>query len=268
MLGAMIGDIVGSPYEFDDTNIKTTDFEIFTALSKPTDDTVMTAAVAQGIINGYGDSVKTQHQVIASMQELGRKFPDAGYGDFFKKWLCRERPTPYNSFGNGSAMRISSVAWLYDTLEEVEYFAESATIVTHNHPEGVKGAKAVASAIFMARKGYSKEEIKEYITKKYRYNLNMTCDEIRPDYKHIETCEETVPQAFAAFLEGNDFEEVIRLAVSLGGDCDTLTAIAGSLAEGMYPIPDEIRDKAMSLLPAEIIDIYNKFNTFRAENNL
>ena len=259
MLGAIIGDIVGSPYEFDDYNIKTTDFPLFSNESEITDDTIMTLAVAQGLMNGKKDAQKTYNEITKCMQKLGNEYPYMSYGYNFQSWLCSDNPKPYNSYGNGSAMRVSSVAWFFDNLEDVEKFAEISALPTHNHPEGIKGAQAVASAIFLARIGKTKSEIKNYIVKKYNYDLSKTCDEIRPTYHHVESCQETVPQAIAAFLEGNDFEEVIRLAVSLGGDSDTLTAIAGSIAEAYYPIPEDIKKIALKFLDDDLIKIYNQF---------
>lgn len=229
MLGAIIGDIVGSSYEFDDFNIKTTDFPLFSEESEITDDTIMTLAVAQGLINGGKDSQKTYDEITKCMQKLGNEYPYMSYGYNFQSWLCLDNPKPYNSYGNGSAMRVSSVACFFDNLDDVEKFAEISALSTHNHSEGIKGAQAVASAIFLARSCKTKSEIKNYIVKKYNYDLSKTCDEIRPNYHHVESCQETVPQAITAFLEGGSFEEVIRLAVSLGGDSDTLTAIAGSI---------------------------------------
>ena len=259
MLGAIIGDIVGSPYEFDDYNIKTTDFPLFSEESEITDDTIMTLAVAQGLMNGNKDPKKTYDEIIKSMQDLGNKYPYMGYGSRFDTWLRTREPKPYNSFGNGSAMRVSSVAWFFDSLEEVENFAEISALPTHNHPEGIKGAQAVASAIFLAKTRKTKNEIKDYITRKYKYDLSKTCDEIRPTYYHVESCQETVPQAIIAFLEGNNFEDVIRLAVSLGGDSDTLTAIAGSIAEAYYPIPNDNKEKALEYLDLKLLEIYNQF---------
>lgn len=157
-------------------------------------------------------------------------------------------------------MRVSSVAWFFNDLEKVENFAKISALPTHNHPESIKGAQAVASAIFLARKHKTKRDIKDYIVQKYNYDLSKTCDEIRPTYKHVESCQETVPQAITAFLEGNSFEEVIRLAVSLGGDSDTLTAIAGSIAEAYYPIPEKIKEKALTYLDKDLLKIYNEFN--------
>ncbi len=229
MLGAIIGDIVGSSYEFDDFNIKTTDFPLFSEKSEITDDTIMTLAVAQGLINGGKYPQKTYDEITKCMQKLRNEYPYMSYGYNFQSWLCLDNPKPYNSYGNGSAMRVSSVACFFDNLDDVEKFAEISALSTHNHSEGIKGAQAVASAIFLARSCKTKSEIKNYIVKKYNYDLSKTCDEIRPNYHHVESCQETVPQAITAFLEGGSFEEVIRLAVSLGGDSDTLTAIAGSI---------------------------------------
>ena len=259
MLGAISGDIVGSPYEFDDYNIKTTDFPLFSKESEITDDTIMTLAVAQGLMNGKKDPQKTYDEITKCMQKLGNEYSYMSYGYNFQSWLCSDNPKPYNSYGNGSAMRVSSVAWFFDNLEDVEKFAEISALPTHNHPEGIKGAQAVASAIFLARSGKTKNKIKDYIIKKYGYDLSKTCDEIRSTYHHVESCQETVPQAIAAFLEGNDFEEVIRLAVSLGGDSDTLTAIAGSIAEAYYPIPEDIKKIALKFLDDDLIKIYNQF---------
>ena len=259
MLGAIIGDIVGSPYEFDDYNIKTTDFPLFSKESEITDDTVMTLAVAQGLMNGKKDTQKTYNEITKCMQKLGNEYHYMSYGYNFQSWLCSDNPKPYNSYGNGSAMRVSSVAWFFDNLDDVEKFAEISALPTHNHPEGIKGAQAVASAIFLARSGKTKNKIKDYIIKKYGYDLSKTCDEIRSTYHHVESCQETVPQAITAFLEGNDFEEVIRLAVSLGGDSDTLTAIAGSIAEAYYPIPEDIKKIALKFLDDDLIKIYNQF---------
>lgn len=254
MLGAIIGDIVGSPYELEANNIKTIDFPLFSSNSHFTDDTVMTVAVAEGLINGCNDYEKTELQVIRSMRRLGREYPNAGYGYRFNQWLYSDTPQPYNSFGNGSAMRVSSVAWLYHSIAEVRHFAKLTAKVTHNHPQGIKGAEATAAAIFLARQGRSKSEIKKYIEAEFEYNLNRTCDEIRPAYVRSESCQETVPQAITAFLEGDSFENAVRLAVSLGGDSDTIAAIAGSIAEGFYGIPENIRTKGLSLLDDNLKD--------------
>lgn len=240
MLGAILGDIIGSPYEFDCNNMKTKDFPLFMEQSHFTDDTVMTLAVAEGLISGYMDKEKTRAEIIKLMQKLGRMYPYAGYGDRFVNWLNSDDPQPYNSFGNGSAMRVSAVAWIYDDLDTVLEYAELTASVTHNHPEGIKGAQATAAAIFLARNETSKDDIRKFIEERFGYDLSRTCDEIRPAYRHVETCQETVPQAITAFLEGTSFEDVIRTSVSLGGDSDTLAAIAGSIAEAFYGKPIEL----------------------------
>lgn len=221
MLGAIIGDIVGSPYEFDHNNIKTTDFSLFVARSSFTDDTIMTLAVAEGLMDGYGDSFGTEEAITTAMLKLGNMYPDAGYGAKFAHWLSCDKPKPYGSYGSGSAMRVSAVAWLFDSLDQVEDYAQISACVTHNHPEGIKGAQATASAIYLARSGKCKADIKQYIEQKYDYDLSRTLDEIRPRYHHVESCQETVPEAMIAFLESDDFEDAIRKAVSLGGDSDT-----------------------------------------------
>lgn len=198
----------------------------------------MTIAVAEALLDTKdGTDDETRAAVVKSMQKWGKRYPDAGYGGMFYQWLRKKEPKPYGSCGNGSAMRVSSVGWLYDTIERTRKVARLTAEVTHNHPEGIKGAEATASAIFMARTGSTKAEIKDYIIAEFGYDLSRTCDEIRPDYHHVETCQQTVPEALTAFLEGEDFEDVIRTAVSLGGDCDTLTCIAGGIAEAFYGVP-------------------------------
>ena len=260
MYGAIIGDIVGSPFEFDRGN-KTKEFELFSSRSHFTDDTVMTIAVGEALMNaGRFASVETiREKVIERMRTWGQKYPRAGYGANFSRWLSSENPQPYNSYGNGSAMRVSATGWLYDSLERTREVARATAEVTHNHPEGIKGAEATASAIYMARTGCKKEEIKEYIVREFGYNLDRTCDEIRPEYYHVESCQQTVPEAIIAFMEGKDFEDVLRTAVSLGGDCDTLTDIAASIAEAYYGIPEEIRLMGINQLPEEFIMVLNRF---------
>ena len=263
MLGVIAGDIVGSPYEFDENreiaHSKTFPL-IMAGVSRFTDDTVMTLAVADALMRTMpkrGDAVTAESfksQVIVSMRSFAAKYPSAGYGARFAYWLLKRNTRPYNSFGNGSVMRVSPVAWAFDTLAEVEDFAAISAEVSHNHPEGIKGAQATASAIFMARTGRTKQEIRQYITERYNYDLSRTLDDIRPTYHHVETCQETVPEAITAFLEGNNFEEVLRGAVSLSGDSDTLAAIACSIAEGMYEIPDEIADVILPMLDDFLTD--------------
>jgi len=251
MIGAIIGDIVGSVYEWN--NIKTKDFPLFSPGCFFTDDTVMTLAIAEGLINGG-----SAEDFIAAIKKYGRLYPDSGYGGRFGSWLFSDDINPYNSWGNGSAMRVSPVAWAFDILSEVEKYAEISAAVTHNHPEGIKGAQATAAAIFLARKGKTKEEIKAYIENKYGYNLNRSIDEIRPNYRFNESCQETVPEAIIAFLESVDFEDAIRNAISLGGDSDTLAAITGSIAEAAYGIPKEIKEKALSILDQGLHDLYRQ----------
>ena len=178
-------------------------------------------------------------------------------------WLFLEGNEPYNSWGNGSAMRVSSIAWLYDDLETVRAMTRVSAEVTHNHPEGIKGAEATASAIFLARTGKSKAAIKAYIEETFGYDLSRTCDEIRPNYHHVESCQETVPEAITAFLEGESFEDVIRTAVSLGGDCDTLTCIAGSIAEGFYGVPEDLKQECRNRLPAQLLKVLSRFDECR-----
>ena len=231
MYGAILGDMIGAPYEFD-RGSKTKRFPLFSGRSHYTDDTVMTIAVAEALMETKdGVPKEIQAAVVRSMQKWGRKYPDAGYGARFYWWLKEEDPKPYGSWGNGSAMRVSSAGWLFGTMEETRRAARMTAAVTHNHPEGIRGAEAAAAAVFLARIGSSKEEIKEYIVREFGYDLSRTCDEIRPGYRHVESCKDTVPEAITAFLEGEDFEDVIRTAVSLGGDSDTLTCIAGGIAE-------------------------------------
>ena len=261
MYGAFLGDMIGAPYEFDRGN-KSKDFPLFRRSSQFTDDSVMTAAVAEAMINSFGKSDdEIRAALITSMQKWGRRYPNAGYGVMFKGWLAATDPKPYNSFGNGSAMRVSSVGWLYDDIGSVRKAAALTSEVTHNHLEGIKGAEATASAIFLARTGKSKEEIRTYITTEFGYDLSRTCDEIRPTYHHVESCQETVPEAITAFLEGTDFEDVIRTAVSLGGDCDTLTCIAGSIAEAFYGVPEELVQACRTRLSDDILEVTDRFQS-------
>ena len=260
MFGAILGDIIGSPYEFDCGN-KSKEFPLFISKCEYTDDTVMTIAVADALMTVQSDDSDDaiRAKLVERMQHWGKTDPDAGYGSRFYWWIKEKDPQPYNSFGNGSAMRVSSVAWLYDDLDTVRKMARLSADVTHNHPEGIKGAESVAAAIFMARTGSSKEEIKAYICSEFGYDLSRICDEIRPDYHHVESCQQTVPEAITAFLEGESFEDVIRTAVSLGGDCDTLTAIAGSIAEGFYGVPDELKVECIKRLPEDLLEVVERF---------
>ena len=260
MYGAILGDIIGSPSEFD-RGSKSKDFPLFSPDSVYTDDSVMTLAVADAFLSIAPDTedAEIRRRLIQSMQTYGQAFPHAGYGGMFRRWLKDPNPQPYGSYGNGSAMRVSSAGWLFDNLETVRHMARLSAEVTHNHPEGIKGAEATASAIYLARTGSTKAEIKAYIEENFHYNLSRSCDEIRPTYHHVESCQETVPEAITAFLEGGSFEDVIRTAVSLGGDCDTLTCIAGSMAEGFYGVPEELKQQCRERLPEDLRKVLRRF---------
>ena len=243
MLGAIIGDICGSVYEW--FNYKTTDPRTI-SLTEPkslitegnlTDDTVMTIATA--------DVLLRKHDYVVAYKDWGRRYPRAGYGDTFMNWLLSDCQEPYNSWGNGSAMRISPVGWAFDTLEETLAEAELSSKVTHNHPEGIKGAQSVAAAMFLARTGKSKQEIKEYVESVFGYDLSRTTDQIRPDYKFDVSCQGSVPESIICFLESDNFVHALQLAISIGGDTDTIACITGGIAEAFYrEIPDELVDFA------------------------
>ena len=260
MLGAIIGDTVGSVYEFH--NIKTTEFQLFDPQSNYTDDSIMTMAVANWLLTDPHHGMDTLE---ASFLNFAQKYPCpmGGYGPGFYRWLFEPetfeegKRHPYNSFGNGAAMRCSANGWMFDTLEETERVAGLSAAITHNHPEGIKGAQSTAATIFMARNGKSKEEIRDYISTKYNYNLNRTCDEIRAVYDWDSSCQGTVPEAMVAFLNSTDFESAIRLAVSLGVDSDTLACITGGIAEAFYKtIPNGIALKIWELIPEDFKAIF------------
>ncbi|MEE0492451.1 ADP-ribosylglycohydrolase family protein [Catenibacterium sp.] len=260
MYGAILGDIIGSPFEFDRGD-KTKYFKLFSRRFHFTDDSVMTLAVCEALLKvGQDATVKEiEDAVITSMQSWGRRYPHEGYGGYFRRWLTARHPEPYNSFGNGSAMRVSAAGWLYDSLEKTRVVAKATANVTHNHPEGIKGAEATASAIFMARNGSSKEEIKKYIENEFHYDLNRTLDEIRPSFHMDETCQKTVPEAIIAFLEARNFEDAIRNAVSLGGDTDTLGAITGSIAEAYFGISETLISECRNRINKDMRDIVDAF---------
>ena len=263
MYGAILGDIIGSPFEFD-MGDKTKDFELFTTGCTFTDDSVMTVAVAEALmtVGTNGEALDIEKAVIRSMREWGRRYPHAGYGGRFRIWLKGNSSKPYGSYGNGSAMRVSAAGWLYDTLEETRKAARASAVVTHNHPEGIKGAEATACAIFMARNKAGKEEIKSYIQNEFHYNLSRSLDDIRPFYHHVESCQQTVPEAITAFLEAKDFEDAIRNAVSLGGDTDTLAAITGSMAEAYFDIPANLRAECRKRVSEDMRNVLQKFDEF------
>ena len=261
MFGAILGDIIGSPFEFDRGN-KSKNFELFTKGCEFTDDTVMTIAVAEALMDVDLDSEDDviRERLVKSLKKWGKKYPDAGYGARFSMWLTLKNTEPYNSCGNGSAMRVAPAGWLARSLEEARRLARLSAEVTHNHLEGIKGAEAVACAIYMGRMSfYKKEEIRDYIVKEFGYDLSRTCDEIRPEYYHTELCQQTVPEAITAFLEGEDFEDVIRTAVSLGGDCDTLTCIAGSMAEAYYGVPADLKYECYQRLDDDLRKVLGDF---------
>ena len=267
MIGAILGDIVGSRFEFN--NIKTKNFELFDKNCYFTDDSVMTIAVAKALMeyehidkNNVEDFKKT---LIHVMHEVGRKYPDCGYGGNFCRWIMNNHTEPYNSFGNGSAMRVSSVGWHAKTLEDAEFIARATAEVTHNHPEGIKGAVATAGAVYLARTGASMDEIKEYIS--IYYKIDFTLDDIRPVYDYDVTCQGTVPQAMQAFFESKSFEDAIRNAISLGGDSDTMAAITGAVAESYYGIPEDLKETALSYLDERLLIITEDFETRFLNNN-
>ena len=250
MKGAILGDIIGSRLERDGK--KDVDFDLFTTDCHFTDDTVLTVAVAHAILNGQDFE--------EAIVEYALRYPDAGYGGTFKKWMRGELTEPYTSWGNGSAMRVSPVGWLYNDIESVLAQARASALPTHGHPEGIKGAQAVAAAIFLARQGGSKEDIRQYVSENFRYNLRRTIEEIRPDYAFDVSCAGSVPEAIIAFLDSRDLLHAIRLAVSLGGDTDTQAAMAGSIAEAFYgPVPPPVEEVMNAFLPNEFIDTIGEF---------
>lgn len=260
MYGAMLGDIIGSRFEFDRGN-KSKEFEFFTSESMYTDDSVMTVAVAEALLDAGKDADETEMKsnLIRTIKDWGNKFPNAGYGVMFCRWLFEDRAEPYRSYGNGSAMRVSAAGWLYDSIERTREVARWTAEVTHNHPEGIKGAESVAAVIFLARNGFDKEYIKQYVIDNFGYDLSRSCDEIRPNYMHVESCQETVPEAITAFLEGKDFVDVIRTAVSLGGDCDTLTDIAAAMAEAYYGVSKELMEECEKRIEEEMKTVLYRF---------
>ena len=257
MLGAIAGDIIGSHYEY--VNDRRYDFELFTGGSFFTDDTVMTLAIARWLMESNS---LLSSDLTESMVELGRKYPDVGYGPRFKNWIWTDNPQPNNSYGNGSAMRVSPVALYAHNLNEALELAYITAAVSHNHPEGIKGAQATAAAIYMAKNGYTKSQIRELISVMFGYNLYRTIDEIRPTYEWNDICQQSVPESIIAFLDGQDFKDVVRLAVSLGGDADTLGAIAGSIAACIYSIPEQIAIECEKRLPTDLLKIMRDFEQF------
>lgn len=257
MIGAILGDIVGSRFEFN--NIKTKNFELFDKKCRFTDDSAMTLAVAKALLkfDKITETREFKNELISSMHEIGGKYPHCGYGGRFGIWLSQNSTEPYGSFGNGSAMRVSPVAWYANSLKECEKLAAASAEVTHNHPEGIKGAVAVAGAIYIARTTHSMAKIKEYI--KDFYAIDFTLDKIRSSYVFDVTCQGSVPQALQAFFESADFEDAIRNAISIGGDSDTIAAITGSVAEAYYGIDSRLQKSALSFLDSYLMDIVKEF---------
>ena len=254
LFGAIAGDIIGSVYEF--TRQKEYDFPLFSDASSYTDDSILTIAVADAILN--------KGSYLENIQKYARAYPNpiGGYGGRFREWIHSSQPQPYNSFGNGSAMRVSAVGWAFGTVAEVLREAELSATVTHNHPEGIKGAQAAALCVFLAHKKEDKANIKREVVARFGYDLNQTLDEIRPAYRFDETCQGTVPQAIIAFFESQNFEDAIRAAVSLGGDADTLGAITGSIAEAYYGMPAEIVAEVRKRLDPELLRVVERFQFF------
>ena len=250
MIGAIAGDIIGSVYEHN--SIKTKDFPLFSPNSRFTDDTVLTVAVAHSILSGtsYRDAIKN----------TGKRYPDAGYGGTFIQWLLSKDAGPYNSWGNGSAMRVGPVGFAFNSLDEVLKQARMTAEITHNHPEGIKGAEATALAVYLARRGVEKNEIREQIKDRFDYNLDRSVEEIRTVYSFDISCQGTVPEAIISFLDSESYEDAVRNAVSLGGDSDTLACITGGIAEAFYgPVPKDIYRKVEAILPPDLMDIVKMF---------
>ncbi len=267
MIGAIIGDIVGSVYEFG--GIKTKEFPLFGDAQgeqcRFTDDSAMTLAVAGAMIDFAGEGGSLPECAVRWMQLVGRRYRNRGYGGSFIRWLMTDDPPPYGSFGNGSAMRVSPVAWAAESLEEALRFSDAVTAVSHNHPEGMKGARAVTACVYLARTGADKAAIRDYVRENY-YPLEETLAEIRPDYSFDVTCQGSVPQAIQAFLEAESFEDAIRSAVSLGGDSDTQAAIAGSIAGPYFGIPSQLRERALTYLTEELREILFSFESLYGAN--
>ena len=264
MLGAIIGDIVGSRFEWN--NHRDKDFEFLTYKCFPTDDSIMSLAVAQAILVSKPDHSDLSKNAVECMQNVGRNYPNCGYGGSFHGWIFSDNPKPYNSYGNGAAMRVSAAGFAAESLEEAKELSKLVTEVSHNHPEGIKGAEATAVAIYMAKSGSSILEIRDYINDNY-YPMNFTLDEIRDTYQFNETCQETVPQALQAFFESTGFEDAIRNAISIGGDSDTVAAICGGVAEAYYGMSKAQEYEVLDRLPDDLVGICYAFETVKKPRN-
>ena len=260
MCGAILGDIAGSRFEFDRPGW-TKDFEFLTEENNWTDDTVMTIAVAEALCKAGKDAEvpKIKKLVVQSMQKWGRKYPYAGYGGRFYGWLREENPKPYGSWGNGSAMRVSAAGWMYDSLERTREVARATAEVTHNHPEGIKGAECTAAVIYMGRTEATKEEIADYVAKEFGYDYSESLEEMRARHKMDESCMDALPKALRSFMDGESVEDVIRNAVSLGGDTDTIAAIAGAMAEGMFGMDALHKGKVMLMVEHDMLAVIGEF---------
>ncbi|RGS45277.1 N-6 DNA methylase [Holdemanella biformis] len=256
MLGAIIGDIVGSRFEWH--NHRSKNFKFLTYKCFPTDDSIMSLAIAQAILTSKDDYSDLSKNAVECMQSVGRNYPDCGYGGSFYDWIFSEDPKPYNSYGNGAAMRVSAAGFAANSIEEAKKLSKSVTEVSHNHPEGLKGAEVIAVAIYMAKTGSNIFEIRDYVNKNY-YPMNFTLDEIRDSYQFNETCQGTVPQALEAFFESTGFEDAIRNAISIGGDSDTVAAICGGVAEAYYGVPTDIRKHALTFLDQNLMKLLTSF---------
>ena len=259
IIGAIAGDVIGSAYEFDPT--RDYNFELFTPDSTFTDDTVLTMANAMWLLE---DETHSHEKLVNIMLDLCRKYPDRGYGGRFARWIHDVNPQPYDSFGNGSAMRVSPVGYYAKTIEEALELAKVSAEVTHNHPEGIKGAQATAAAIFHARQGWSKQEIRDYVEKTFNYDLSRTLEQIRPTFTFDETCQRTVPEAITCFMEGKNYEDVVRLSVTLAGDADTIAAIAGAISSAVDDVPNEITQPVIALLNEDFCTTLLRFNELAA----
>lgn len=259
MLGAIAGDVIGSVYER--RPIKTTDFPLFGKNNRFTDDTVLTVAVAQAILE--------EVDYATALQSFARRYPNAGYGGSFIKWIFEPDPQPYNSWGNGSAMRVSPVGFAFDDVETVLAEARRSAEVSHNHPEGIKGAQATALSIYLARRGEDKAAIRREITERFGYDLQRSVEEIRPSYRFDVSCQGSVPEAIVSFLESENYEDAVRKAISLGGDSDTLACIAGGVAQAFYGmIPAHVEERVRAILPADLLDVVERFEREYGQDSL
>lgn len=260
MYGAIIGDIVGSRFEFDRGDLSK-DFEFITKDDHWTDDTVMTIAVAEALLEAGKDATVKEIETacIKSMQKWGRKYPNAGYGSRFIYWVNAKDPKPYGSYGNGSAMRVSAAGWLYDSVKRTREVARATANVSHNHPEGIKGAECTAAVICLARNGASIKEIEDYVIQEFGYDLSETLDQMRARHRHDESCMDSLPKALKSFLEGESYEDVVRNAISLGGDTDTIAAIAGAMAEAYFGMSIQLKDECHNRLERGMLEVIRRF---------